>query len=262
MLTRRARTARRLRLLTGAGGLALALVLCAVIPGVALARQTTRISASFAPERLGAHTTVSFGFQVSSTSGATSPLRGVTLGYPSQLGLATSGLGLASCQPQALELVGAGACPANSLMGHGSALAEVPFGPQLVPEQVPLTLFAGPSPDGYLHLLIYASGMTPVIAQVVITGVLLPGRIEIIVPPIPSLPEAPYVAVTNMHLVLGGALTYLETHGQAVIAYHPQGVSLPERCPHGGFAFNASFGFMDGTRSTAHTAVACPHRRR
>ncbi len=49
-------------------------------------------------------------------------------------------------------------------MGGGSALVEIPVGPQLIRETVSLKVFAGPStPDGYLHLLIYAAGKYPLI---------------------------------------------------------------------------------------------------
>jgi hypothetical protein len=115
-----------------------------------------------------------------------------------------------------------------------------------------------PSPDGYLHVLVYASGVFPVYAQVVLTGVLLPGRLSVSVPPIPSLPAAPNVVVVQMRLTLGGALTYYEQVGGRSVAYHPAGVGLPARCPAGGFGFAATFAFVDGSRSNARTSVPCP----
>jgi len=244
-----------------AKALLLPVALCALLPAAVLGAQTARISARFTPERLGAATTVSFGFRIAAVGDAPSALRGIELAYPADLGFATSGLGLAACAPEALESVGPEVCPADSQMGDGSALVEIPIGPELVRETVSLSLFAGPSPDGYLHMLVYASGMTPVIADVVLSGVLLPGRIDIVVPPIPSLPEAPYVAVTQMQLTLGGNLTYYEQVGARRLAYRPSGVGLPRSCPRGGFPFAATFAFMDGTHSRARTAVACPHRR-
>jgi hypothetical protein len=218
------------------------------------------MSAAFTPERLGAATTVSFAFQIAAGGGAPVPLSGVELAYPRNLGFATSGLGLAACSPAVLEALGPAACPANSHMGYGSALVEIPIGPELVSETVRLALFAGPSPDGYLHLLVSATGESPVIALVVLSGELFPGHLSIVVPPIPSLPEAPYVALVEMHLTLGGHLTYYETVRGARVAYHPAGVGLPSRCPRGGFAFAAAFGFLDGSASRARTVVPCPRR--
>jgi hypothetical protein len=239
-----------------------ATVVCALLPACASAAQTARISAAFNPERLGGATAVSFAFRISSDGRAPSPLLHLRLAYPGNLGFATSGLGLADCAPQTLELTGLPGCPPDSVMGHGRALVEIPIGPELVQELVKLTLLAGPSTDGYLHLLIYAEGESPVIAQVLLAGTLLPDRIEVAVPPIPSLPQSPYAAVAWMRVTLGGSLTYFARRHGRTVAYRPAGVGLPRRCPRGGFSFSATFAFMDGSRARAATAVACPRRRR
>jgi hypothetical protein len=217
--------------------------------------------AAFNPNRLGAPTAVSFTFQVS-TAGQDPPvLRAVELAYPQDLGLATSGLGLAACSPLALEESGPEACPANSRMGYGSAVVEIPFGPAMVHENVSLTLLAGPSPNGALQLLLCAVGQFPVAAVVVLSAQLEAGHLSITVPPIRSIAGGPYVALVQMHLTLGGHLTYYEyVHGRRV-AYHPAGVGLPRRCPRGGFAFAATVHFLNGQHSNARTAVACPKRR-
>lgn len=231
------------------------------MPGIALGGPTARISAKFTPEHLAAATTISFGFRIATAPSAPAALQRIEIAYPRTLGFATSGLGVAACSPEALETLGPAACPPDSRIGHGSALVEIRVGPELVEETVALALFAGPSPDGYLHLLVYASGRAPVIADVLLRGVLLPGHIDIVVPPIPSLPEAPYVAVSRMQLTLGGDLTYYEQVGGRRIAYRPPGVELPSDCPRGGFRFGARFAFLDGARASARTAVACPRHR-
>jgi hypothetical protein len=219
------------------------------------------MSAAFTPEHLGAPTTVSFGFQITQGAQDPAPLTGVELAYPRGLGLATSGLGLAACPPVQLEALGPDGCPANSHVGSGNAVVEIAFGAELVRETVQLTLLAGPSPNGYLHLLVDARGKFPVEAAVVITAELLPGHLAITVPPIPSLPAAPYVAVTEMHLTLGGHLTYYEMVKGRRVAYHPAGVGLPSTCPRGGFRFAATFLLLDGERTGSRAAVACPKRR-
>jgi hypothetical protein len=219
------------------------------------------MSAAFAPERLGAPTTVSFGFQLDQGGGPPAPLTGVELSYPRDLGLATSGLGLISCLPARLEAQGPAGCPANSRMGYGTAVVGIAFGSATVNETVRLALLAGPSPDGYLHLLVYASGKFPVEAAVVFTAVLLPGHLKVTIPPIPSLPAAPYVALTAMNLTLGGHLTYYETVKGRRVAYHPAGIGLPSTCPRGGFRFAATFVSLDGERVPSKTAVACPKPR-
>ena len=224
------------------------------------AAQTSRISAKFTPEHLGAPTTVTFAFAISAPVGTPAALDHVVVGYPRNLGFATSGLGVAACMPAGLEALGPQACPANSKMGDGDATVEIPIGPEIVREHVTIEVFAGPSPDGYLHILAYVSGREPILAQVLLSGVLLPGHLSIVIPPIPSLPAGPYVAVTHMRLTLGGRLVYYERRGSRNVPYHPPGVGLPRTCPHGGFAFAASFGFIDGSHSAAHSAVPCPRR--
>jgi hypothetical protein len=239
---------------------AVALVLCGALPSPSQAAETAAMAAAFNPEHLGAHTTVSLGVQVRAPGEVPAALKGVELTYPRDLGLATSDLGVAACSAATLEAVGPAACPANSHMGYGSARVEIPLGPGIVHETVSLAVLAGPSPDGYMHLLVCATGIFPVEAIVVIYAELLPGRLSITVPPIPSLPAAPYVSITEMHLNLGGHLTYFETIKGRNVPYHPAGVGLPSRCPHGGFPFAATFTFLDGTHSAAHTAVPCPRR--
>jgi hypothetical protein len=235
------------------------LALCAFSPTAADATQAAKMNARFTPDRLGAATTVSLGFRLPARDGhAPAALSSMRLAYPSNLGLATSGLGLASCAPSELETLGGEACPANSRMGYGSAIVELPLKVETVEEHISLEVFAGPSPDGYLHVLVYASGVFPVYAQVLLSGVLMRGQLQIVVPPIPSFPEAPDVVMTQMQLTLGGRLTYYERVAGKLIAYHPSGVGLPTSCPNGGFPFAATFVFLDGNRARARTAVPCP----
>jgi hypothetical protein len=237
----------------------LVLALSACLSAGAAAAQTANMKARLTPERLGAATTVSLGFKLpAKAGGAPAALSAMQLSYPANLGLATSGLGLASCSPGELEAVGGEACPANSRMGYGSATVELRLKIETVKEHISLEVFAGPSPDGYLHLLVYASGVFPVYAQVMFSGVLKRGKLAITVPPIASFPEAPDIVMTQMQLTLGGRLTYFEHVGGKLVPYHPSGVGLPSSCPDGGFPFAATFVFLGGDQASAHTAVPCP----
>ncbi len=89
---------------------------------------------------------------------------------------------------------------------------------------------------------------------------LLSGRLSIAVPPLPSLPAASNILLTQMRVTLGGRLTYYERVHGASVAYHPPGVGLPDRCPGGGFPFAATFVFADGSYASARTTVPCPRR--
>ena len=244
--------------------IAVTLALCGALPGAgtgtALGATTATMSATFTPNRLGAATTLSFSFQIAAGGAAPALLTGVDFRYPANLGIATSGLGVASCPVAAIEAHGPSICPPDSRMGSGSALVEIPIGSDLVRETAQVALLAGPSQNGYVHLLASVTGESPVAARVVLSTQLQPGLLQIPIPPIPSLPEAPYVAVVRMHLTIGGQLTYYEpVHGKER-AYHPVGIGIPRTCPRRGFPFSASFTFLDGGHAQARTAVACPPR--
>ena len=232
---------------------------CTLGAASAQATQLTSISAGFSPLRLGAPTALSLGFDVRTPDGSLpSALTGIVFHYPADLGIGTSGLGLASCAPAKLSFAGPQACPANSIMGRGSALTEFQVSPEVSEENAEIALVAGPAQNGYLKLLISATGAYPVQARIVMSTLLLPGQLQIHVPLVPGLPEGPDVAVVRVNVTIGGNLTYYErAHGKRT-AYRPQGILLPKRCPAGGFRFHASFSFLDGTHSQAQTVVKCP----
>jgi hypothetical protein len=239
---------------------ATAAALCALLaPASAQATQLTSISADFSPLRLGSPTALSLGFDVRTPDGSLpSPLTSIDFHYPTNLGIGTSGLGLATCTQAKLSFDGPKTCPPNSIMGRGSALAEFQISPEVSEETAEIALVAGPSQNGYLKLLISATGDYPVAARIVMSTLLLPGQLRIEVPLVAGLPEGPDVAVVRVKVTIGGNLTYYErSHGKKV-AYRPQGILLPKRCPAGGFRFRASFSFLDGTRSEAQTVVKCP----
>lgn len=239
---------------------AIVAALCALlIVTPAWGAQTATISARFSPERLGAPTTVSFGFSIAAADdGLPSALTGIDFHYPRRLGLGTSDLGLAACDPATLRARGPKACPPNSIMGAGNALAKFQVSPEISEESASIALVAGPSQNGYVNLLISATGTYPVAARLVMPTLLLPGRLHINVPLLPGIPEGPDVAVVQVHATLGGKLTYYERRHGKRIAYHPRGIQLPKRCPRGGFHFSATFTFLDGTQAQAATVVKCP----
>jgi hypothetical protein len=243
--------------------LAVAFALCACLPGTALAATTATMDAAFAPYRLGVATTLSLGFRISAGAGRIpSPLTGLDFHFPINLGIATSGLGVATCPPAELQERGPSVCPPDSRMGSGSATVEIPVGARVETERASLALLAGPSQEGYVRLLVTATGLSPVIARVVIPSLLLPGHFKLAVPLVESLPEGPNVSVVRVHLTLGGNLTYYEPVDGKNVPYHPTGIGLPQSCPRGGFRFSTGFTFLDGGHAEARTAVPCPRGRR
>jgi hypothetical protein len=154
-------------------------------------------------------------------------------------------------------------------MGAGTALVEVPFGPRVVYETTSITTFMAPIANGHLGLLFNAEGKTPISAQIVFSGLVLAapapfgGRLDTLLPPVPSVPAGPNAVVAHLRSTIGpqGLLYREHTHGRT-IAYKPKGIVLPRKCPHGGFPFAAEFSFEDGSSSQAKATVPCPVHRR
>jgi hypothetical protein len=225
------------------------------------------LSASFKPDRLGARTTIEFGFQVRSTipRRAPSPVTDVVLHLPAGMGLATSTLGLANCEPAALIAGGVNGCSANARIGFGSAVVAVPAENEPVEEEGSLTALVGPPNSEHLEVLFYAEGRSPVFAQLVFPGRLLDddppfgGLLNTVIPPIPTWPGGPNVAVTRMTSTIGprGLTYYRHVHGK-IVPFHPRGIAVPKHCPRRGFPFRVDIAFMDGTRQSATSAVRCP----
>ncbi|HWJ49978.1 MAG TPA: hypothetical protein VNR42_03100 [Solirubrobacteraceae bacterium] len=243
-----------------------AALLCTCLPAVAQARQSVRLQATLTPEVLGRDTSLGFDIRIRAPRGrAPSPVRGIALSYPNNIGIGLSGLGLATCAQPALEAMGLRACPPNSFMGSGAATVEIPVGPTIVHETTKLTVVRAPVSRGRFALIFYADGTSPVQAQLALPAFLLSagspfgGKVDIHLPLVPSLPESPDVALVHLHATIGPEhLTYYERVGGRTIAFHPRGIRLPKSCPAGGFPFAATFAFSDGTHRTARTSTPCP----
>ncbi len=246
--------------------LAVILALCACLPVTARATQSAKLDVTLTPERLGKGTTIVFDFQIAAgDSQVPSPLTALDLSYPANLGIVTSGLGLATCSLTALEVMGPPGCPADSRMGYGSASVEVPFGPTIIKENSSIAIFMGPPQEGRLGLLFYADGMTPIAAELIFPSLVLPapvpygGSLDTTMAPVPTLPGAPDAAVVRLHSTIGPlGLTYYERSHGRTRAYRPNGIVLPGHCPRGGFPFAALFTFQDHSQATAYTTVPCP----
>jgi hypothetical protein len=236
------------------------------LASAAVGEPQAQLSAALSPEHLGQGTTIIFGFTLATTGGQVpSPLTSLNLYYPDNLGIGTSGLGLETCNPTILERDGPEGCPSQSQMGYGKGVVEIPFGPEILTETAQTTIFMAHVHDGHLGLLFYANGHSPVAAQIVFHGVVLPasspfgGDLATTIPLVPTLPEAPNASVVQLRSTIGPLhLTYYERTRGRYRAYHPRGIVLPRTCPRGGFRFAASFAFENGSHTSARTTVPCP----
>jgi hypothetical protein len=254
---------------------AIAIVGCVLLmaltaAGAQAVDETATLHASFSPNRLGTPTTIAFSFHLATAEGtAPPPLTRMALRMPARMNYTATTLGLSLCNPAALLAEGIRGCPANSRLGHGSALVEVPFGTGAGHEIPEIQAVAGPSSTGNLTVLFYANGLYPVDAQLAFSGEVLPdsgqygSQLAATIPLVTSVPGGPDVSVVTVTTTIGPSdLTYYRRSHGHLVSFHPRGIAVPERCPHGGFPFAANFSFQDGTSTAATTTVPCPSRRR
>jgi hypothetical protein len=247
---------------------ALLLIALAATASPAVAAETATLHASFSPNRPGASTTIGFSFKLAASGGGLpAPLSAISLRLPPGIDYLSTTLGLAICEPAVLVTRGPSGCPPNSLLGSGSALVEVPFGVGSGKEIPEIQAVMGPPAHENIVVLFYANGLEPVLAQIVMQAELIsgsstmPGRLETQVPLIASVPAGPPVSILSVTARIGPAgLTYYEKRHGHRIAFHPRGVSVPERCPRGGFRFSAQFSFADASTASAAYSIPCPSR--
>jgi hypothetical protein len=244
--------------------------LCAPAPGESSAAQRVSLEANFRPYKLGAPTTIEFGFDVSSaTPGVVpSPVTGVDLYLPAGMGLATSTLGLAVCEPARLLALGLVGCPANARVGMGRARGELRANGEIIKEEATVQAVLGPPIHENEQLLFYVETKGPVFAELVFPGEILPsasgafsGHLNTTVPLVSAWTDGPDIAVTRFSSTLGPrGLTYFRHRHGAVIPFHPRGISVPRTCPRKGFPFAVSLAFADGSHVEARHDVPCARR--
>jgi len=255
-----------------------ALVACSALPLVAAALTMTAAAAPAAaapeatlkaklrPKQLGEPTAVSIGFHLRPGFGQALPaLANFSLRLPRGMGFAASELGLATCMPERLLALGAAGCPAESLMGTGSAQVRVPFGTEVVSERAGIQIFMTSPVEERTTTLFYFDGRKPVIAPIVLQSQVVTPEgtgdsiLDTPVQAIPTAPDGPEATMVALRSTIGPAsLRYHRRIGKRRVAYRPQGLSLPARCPAGGFRFAASFRFRDGSQARASATVPCP----
>lgn len=224
---------------------------------------------NFRPDKPGASTTISFDLTVSRPS----PLRTVRLRMPPGMGFATTTLGFATCSPITFQLEGAEGCPADSRVGHGIAYVEAPFiendSPTNIFETANVTIFFGPIEGQAQIVLFWLEGKWPSFYTQALVARAVPsvstGRetLAIEAPLLAATPEGPYLDVRGFDFTIGpeGLTYYLHEHGRA-IPFKPHGLTVPDRCPRGGYPVEAAFTWWEATEvSRANTHVRCPRAR-
>ena len=77
-------------------------------------------------------------------------------------------------------------------------------------------------------------------------------KLIVSIPPIPTLVYEPDASIVSLSLTIGGVGARPRAHAAAGT------ITVPRRCPAGGFPFAANFAFADETAASATARVRCP----
>jgi hypothetical protein len=184
------------------------------------------------------------------------PLSRAVVRLPAGLGIDLRGV--AVCSASRLQRHGANGCPARSRIGRGVELLEVQAGSQPIPEQAALWAFRGPDRGGRPTFEILGQGESPLqertiaVATLSAQGPPYGSRLTVSIPPIPTVVYEPDASILSFSLTIGAVGAGPRARAAAAT------VTVPRRCPAGGFPFAASFDFADATTASAATRVRCP----
>jgi len=241
-------------------------VLCATLlwAAAAGAQELVNITeAGFSPNTPGMPTNAFGSATISSTTGPVpSPIRHVNVYGPAGVTLDLQGTGV--CSEAVLIKSGPQGCPANSRAGFGGGQGIYQLGKELVEEKYTLDFFLSDNRPGHTKLVIFLSGSTPVIVEVVLTGTVITGPppyglgFSVDVPPIKVLPEASNASAKTAFLTLGAHNVhyYRKVHGKRKL-FHVKGIVLPKSCPRTGWPVASQFTFEDGSTVMAKRTIAC-----
>ncbi|MBB4662794.1 hypothetical protein [Conexibacter arvalis] len=236
-----------------------------------------RLTAAFPRDaRLGAETPVAVGLKIAPRH-LPAPVEELRLRFPDTLGIATSGLGAATCSRPAADFekvmiaaVRLAGCSPNAVMGRGTARAEVRLGGHdrasslVIPELANVTMLAAPFRADRFGLLFLANGQRPFGVTLAFAGEIGPaprpfgGSLVMRVPPVPNQFDA-VVALTQIAFEIGARdIRYRRGSGARASWYRPEGIVLPRRCPRAGFRFELELRLADGRRPRASAVAPCP----
>jgi hypothetical protein len=163
--------------------------------------------------------------------------------------------GFATCAPSVIEASGPEPCPKQSIAGpKGSATGVVSFGGERVLETASVQPFFAPGDN----LEYFVDGKTPVSLEILGVGHVVdassPFGLEIFgeVPLIETVPGAPDASFEEGVISVGAAYR----QGKRTISY----LTLPKRCPQGGFPAKVEVSFLGGTTSQVTDQIPCPRR--
>jgi hypothetical protein len=243
------------RLATVAGASVVAIATPCYSSGEAEAQTVSSLHVSLRPDRPGALATLAVSIRYEDPQATVpAPLRRVQLRLPEALGIEVPQL--RSCSPSKLRAHGPRACPSQSRLGGGSALVELQAGSQVLAEHVALSAFLGPLVGLQPTFALYAQGFTPFERSVVLGGTAVPDLppygedLEVVIPPIATLPLEPDASIVALSLSLGP-----DGHARR---HRANSVVVPAHCPPGGLPFAVRSSFADDSNATTSVSLPCP----
>lgn len=204
---------------------------------------------------LGAGTAAEGELRITGTEygGFPPPLTSVTFLAPA--GVKLHPQGFPTCSIAILESHEVAHCPKRSAASSfGSVSGVVSFGETRVHETLTLQVFFAPGGE----LAFYAEGRSPTVIEVLGKGAFTNAggafgpQISAVVPLVETVPGAPYGVVEAAKLKVGAAFK----QGGKLISY----ITLPKKCPKGGFPVRAEFKFLIGEPVTVNTTMPCPSK--
>ena len=255
---------------------ALILMLAAAAPAAAAGTRGATLSVAFPSDaKLGAEAPVRLRLAIDPRQ-LQKPVRQLQLRFPAALGIATSGLGAATCRRSAEEFAavmiagtGLAGCPPNALMGRGTARAEVRLGAReradalVIPEIANVAMLAAPARSDRFGLVFIANGLKPFGVTLAYDGHIAPapppfgGALVMDLRPVPNQFDAD-VALTAIDFEIGADDIRYRAPGSDGAWYQPEGIVLPDRCPRTGLLFHATLTFADGSNADTRTTARCP----
>lgn len=239
-------------------------LLCATSNAAAAPHVVLR--ARFSPNELNTSSTLLYELSISEPT----PVESIQLRLPKGAQLAGSSLGLSECLPTlVLKDEGPEACPANSIVGRGTAIGGIQLNsspPRLIKVSANVLLAFGPPEHEGTNptILILVEARSPY-DLILVTSQLTPAAspysyaLNIQVPLETSWTEGPDIALMHLSATIGPrGVTYRRHEHGHTIAFKPRGLTTPPHCPPKGFPFEARFRFYNGTEAVAHDRAACP----
>jgi hypothetical protein len=178
-----------------------------------------------------------YGATPQNPSGGVPPLAQVNFYLPA--GAKVNSTGFGTCPEAVLKNTGPSGCKRNSVASpKGSALGEVTFGSERVPESASLQAFFGLGKG----LFFYVDGSSPVSLEFISAGKYAnSGRppygleLKAEVPAIATVPGAPLASTKTIDVKVGAAIR----KGKRLISYG----TMPRKCPKGGFPVKSELVF-------------------